>query len=413
MKKSFFDSKRFVALMACLTGMAAMGIDSVLPIFPAIIEEFALPEGSHNRIQQVVFIFMLGFASLQLLFGILADAFGRKVVLIIGLLIYILASASVFFVNTFEQLLWLRFIQGAGLAAPRVLTITIVRDRAEGAAMSRIMSFVMMVFLMIPIIAPMIGQLIIAFAPWRGVFVLLTLFGLALLGWVIAELPETLSPKKQTTLNIKKLTLASSAFFRCRLTQLYLLMISLLFAMLMTYIGLAEQILQKDIYHLGNLFPLFFGLVVTGMLIASLINARFVIHWGMSKMVLIALLLLIVTDSLLFFSVLLAGGVIPLTLLIILLIMHFLGFGLAMPNLNAIIMQPYQHIAGTASALVGTLTTILGVVIAQFISHFYNGTLYALGIGFISCTVLIWLIYYWSQQSIKHSGHKLKDQSGK
>lgn len=402
MKKSFFDSKRFVALMACLTGMAAMGIDSVLPIFPALIEEFALPEGSHNRIQQVVFVFMLGFASLQLLFGIMADAYGRKVILVVGLLVYIIASASVFFVTSFEHLLWLRFIQGAGLAAPRVLTMTIVRDRAEGAAMSRIMSFVMMVFLMIPIIAPMIGQLIIAFAPWRGVFVLLTLFGLGLLVWVIAELPETLPPKQRTTLNIKKLTLASRAFISCRSTQFYLIMISLLFAMLMTYIGLAEQILQKDIYHLGNLFPLFFGLVVTGMLVASLINARFVIRWGMAKMVQIALVLLLTTDSLLFLSIIAAGGVIPLWLFITLLIIHFLGFGLAMPNLNAIIMQPYQHIAGTASALVGTLTTILGVVIAQFISHFFDGTLYAMGLGFMICTLLLWLTYY----KLKQLGNK-------
>lgn len=398
MKKTFFDSKRFVLLMAGLSGISAMGIDSVLPIFPDIIRAFALPDASHNRVQQVVFIFMLGFASLQIVFGILADRFGRKVVLISGLVIYILASLSVFFIHSFEQLLLLRFIQGAGLAAPRVLTMTIVRDRVEGAAMSRIMSFVMMVFLIIPIIAPMIGQTIVIFAPWQGVFVLLAVFGLGLLTWVAWELPETLSVEDRQPLNGRKLISASQAFIHNRHTQIYLLMTSLLFGMLMTYVGLSEQILQKDVYQLGELFPIFFAMVVTGMLAASLINARFVVRWGMQKMVIIALIMLLCTDSLLFFSIIISSGIIPLWAFIVLMIGHFMGFGLAMPNLNALMMQPYKAIAGTASALIGTITTFLGVGLAQCISYFFDKTLYCIGVGFILGTLLLWILFFIQRQ---------------
>lgn len=390
MNTDFFTKKRFVAMMACLTGMAAMGIDSVLPAFPAILDFFAMPTAEHNRIHQVVFVFMLGFATLQLLFGILADAFGRKCVLISGLIIYIVASASVIFVTSFEQLLVARFIQGAGLAAPRVLTMTIVRDRTSGAAMSRIMSIVMMVFLAIPIIAPIVGQLVILVLPWQGIFFLLMLFGIGLLTWVRLELPETLPAEKRLPLNIAKLKRAGKIFLSSHNTQVYLVMISLLFGMLMTYVGLAEPILQTHIYQQGKLFPLLFGLVVTGMLVASLINTRFVMKAGMEKMVILALGILLITDSTLCFTVIAGEGVIPLWLFILLLILHFLGFGLAMPNLNALAMQPYQDIAGTASALIGTITTILGVLIAQLISAFFDKTtLYSMGIGYIICTLCV------------------------
>lgn len=390
---NFFNTKRFVAMMACLSGMAALGIDSVLPTFPAIIDEFAIPEGQHNRIQQVVFVFMLGFASLQIVFGILADVFGRKIVLLSGLVIYVIASTSVFWINDFEHLLWARFFQGAGLSAPRVLTLTIVRDKVSGAAMSRIMSFITMVFLMIPVLAPIFGQLVIAFAPWRAVFLLLLLSGVVLLLWTAKELPETLEKSQRIPFSFSKLRLAVGTFSRSSEAQIYVLMISLLFGMLMTYVGLSEPILQKDIYHLGQLFPLFFGLVVTGMLAASIINAQFVLRWGMDKMVFIALCLLCLSDGLLFLTVMLSGGIIPLWLLITVLIIHFLGFGLAMPNLNAQCMQPFQHIAGTASALIGTVTTILGVFIAQAIGYWFDKTLYSFAIGYLLCTVCLWLLY--------------------
>lgn len=402
MKTGFFTSKRFVILMACLSGVAAMGIDSVLPTFSAIIEAFAIPSEQHNRVHQVVFVFMLGFASLQILFGILADALGRKPVLIMGLLLCVLSCLAVYFVNSFEQLLWARFFQGAGLAAPRVLTMTIVRDRMSGAAMSRIMSYVTMVFLMIPVVAPMLGQLVVVFFSWRSVFLLLMLFALSLLFWVWWELPETLSPANRQPISFNKLKKAGKAFIGSKETQVYLLMISLLFGMLMAYIGLAEPILQKGVYHLGTLFPLYFALVVMGMLAAALINARFVMRWGMQKMIVIAMVLLLISDVVMFLSVILNNGVIPLGLFITLLITHFLGFGLAMPNLNALCIQPFHQIAGTASALIGTITTVLGVLLAQLISYFYNDTLYSMGIGYIACTGLLWIAFlYLKRNKIK------------
>lgn len=92
----FFHSKSFVAMMACLSGISALGIDAILPVFPNIVEEFGIPASQENRVQQVVLVFMLGLASLQIFFGILADVFGRKMVLLGGLALYCVASIAVF-----------------------------------------------------------------------------------------------------------------------------------------------------------------------------------------------------------------------------------------------------------------------------------------------------------------------------
>lgn len=160
--------------------------------------------------------------------------------------------------------------------------------------------------------------------------------------------------------------------------------ISLVFATLMIYISQAAQILQEDVYHLGNLFPLYFALVVTGMVVASYINGKFVFA---------ALTLMLTVDTLMFITIWLGEGLPPLWAFITFLIFHYFCFGLSMPNLNALVMGPYRHIAGTASSLIAMITTISGVVLAQIVSGFYTGDLMPLGIGYFVYTVLLWVTY--------------------
>ncbi len=390
----FILTKRFVALMACLTGLTAMGIDLVLPIFPEMIDYFALPSNEHNRIQQVVFVYMLGFSIFQLFFGILADVAGRKLLLLIGISVYTLATASVIFMQSFESVLWARFIQGAGLAAPRVLSMTIIRDVSSGREMSRVMSFVTMVFLAIPALAPIVGQLLVLVAPWQSLFALLTALGIGLIVWVCYGLQETLPAKKRAPLSVGRIKMTMQTFLTNRETLLYLVMIGLLFGGLMTYIGQAEQILQKDVYQLGKYFPLAFAIVILGMVGASVTNARLVMRLGMEKMVFAALGIIALADIILLISTLAGGGITALWWFIVLLVVHFFGFSLAMPNLNTLALAPYRHIAGMASALIGTLISIIGVMLAQFISSFFNGTLYAIVWGFAACTTVLWLAYW-------------------
>ncbi len=396
MQKSFAPTKRFIALMSCLTGLTALGIDSVLPIFPEMIDYYQLPAHDHNRIQQVVFVYMLGF--FQLLFGILADTVGRKPLLLIGIGIYALAALSVVFIDHFDNVLLARFIQGAGLAAPRVLTMTIVRDISSGKQMSRIMSFIMMVFLCVPAVAPMLGQVVVIFAPWQGVFVMLTVLGVLLLLWVYHDMPETLAPENKRPFTGAQLKLAIAEFLSNKTTLFHMLMISALFASLMMYVAQSEQIMQKDIYRLGRLFPLAFATIILGMVGAAVTNTRFVGHWGVKRMLRLGIVILIVTDVLFITAVVIMEGTIPLPGFILAIMGHFFGFGLVMPNANTLAMAPYQHIAGTASALIGMVTSVSGVLLAQAVSSYYQKDLFAIASGFGLCLTMVLLAYWLSQK---------------
>lgn len=391
--KTFTPDKRFIALMASLTGLTAFGIDAVLPIFPEIIDYYQLPHAEHNRIQQMVFVYMLGFSIFQLLFGVLADTVGRKPLMQIGIGVYSLAAIAVIFIDDFDNVLVARFIQGAGLAAPRVLSTTIVRDVSSGREMSRIMSFITLVFLAVPAIAPMLGQAIVLFAPWQTVFVMLTLFGVVLMGWTHLSMPETLTPENRRPLSLSQISAAVREFMSHRETLAYLLMISMMFGGLMMYIGQAEQILQKDVYQLGKFFPFAFAAIVLGMMSAALTNAKIVMRIGLRTILRTALVMTVVTDVLFLLLTLAGSGHIPLWMFILILIVHFYSFGLLMPNLNTLALAPYHHIAGTASALIGMITSVVGLAIAQVFSQFYNGTLYAIVSGFVVCMVIMIAAY--------------------
>lgn len=156
-------AREFVGLIAGAMALSALAIDTMLPAFAQMSQDFGLTGASANQIQWVVYAFMLGFSVAQLVYGSFADAFGRKPVILFGLAVFLLATVGAMLAQSFTTLLWMRGLQGVGMAALRVLSIAIVRDRFGGAQMARVMSFVMMVFITVPIVAPSVGQLFFVF----------------------------------------------------------------------------------------------------------------------------------------------------------------------------------------------------------------------------------------------------------
>ncbi|UJF23718.1 multidrug effflux MFS transporter [Suttonella sp. R2A3] len=388
----FFTSRRFILFIALMISLAALGIDAVLPAFEQMTDAFGLSAAEENRIQQVIFSFMLGLALFQLPFGIFADIYGRKIMLCIGVGIYILASFSVLFIDSFSGLLIARFAQGAGLASARVLSLTIVRDVSSGREMSRIMSFVMMVFIFVPILAPSIGQLVMLQGSWHSVFWLFIIMGSIMITWTLLELPETITPEQRSRFDAKHILASIRACLTHVPTLIYLAMLGLLFTMLMVYISQSEQIFQRDVYGLGKWFPVVFGVTASGMILASWTNSRLVMRVGMHKMVVFALTGMLLNDVVLLLCAFSGGGIMPLPLFVALLMGHMFFYGIAMPNLNSLILEPHFKIAGTASALVGMVMTIVGVALAHAISGQFNGTLYPLTLGYASISLVIFIL---------------------
>ena len=159
----------FIAMIAAMMALNALAIDVMLPGMQEI--GASLGEPDENRRQLVITAYLLGFSVMQLVFGPLSDRFGRRTSLAAGIGVYVLAAIIAVFVPTFMPLLALRFVQGLGAAATRVVTVAIVRDVFGGRQMAEVMSLVMTVFMVMPVIAPSIGQGVMLFGEWHLIFV--------------------------------------------------------------------------------------------------------------------------------------------------------------------------------------------------------------------------------------------------
>lgn len=144
--------REFVAFIAGLMATNAIAIDSMLPALPQIGQSLAIDTANHTQL--VITAYLLGFGGAQLIYGTLADRFGRRKVLLFGLALYTIASVGALFAGSLEVMLAARALQGVGSAATRILAITIVRDCYSGSHMARVMSLAFLVFLSVPILAP-------------------------------------------------------------------------------------------------------------------------------------------------------------------------------------------------------------------------------------------------------------------
>jgi DHA1 family bicyclomycin/chloramphenicol resistance-like MFS transporter len=165
----------FIVLVAALIAVNAFAIDIMLPGLQQI--GAGLGEPDENRRQLVIPAYMLGFGLLQIIFGPLADRYGRRAPLLAGLGIYCAAAFSAYAVGTFDSLVALRFIQGAGAAASAVIAMALVRDLYVGDQMAKTMSLVFMVLMLSPILAPSLGQLLLTFMDWPGLFMFMAAWG--------------------------------------------------------------------------------------------------------------------------------------------------------------------------------------------------------------------------------------------
>ncbi|HYC04259.1 MAG TPA: multidrug effflux MFS transporter [Azospirillaceae bacterium] len=367
----------FVTLIALLMAIPALGIDIMLPVLPDIAASYQV--ASANDRQLVVTAFMLGFAVGQPFYGPLSDRFGRKPIMVVGLLIFALGAAGAVIAPSFEALLAARALQGVGAAAMRVITLTVVRDRFAGREMARIMSFIILVFIMVPMLAPSLGTLVARVGGWPWIFGFLLVAGLAALTWMLVRLPETQAPEDRMPLSPAAIGGAVAFVVTNREAMGYTVAGGFMFGGIMSYVGSSQQIFV-DVYGLGDLFPIVFGGIAGVMAVATLLNARLVGRLGMRRVSHAALLVFLAACG----AMALAGfpPAPPLPVLLGFLGLAFFCNTLMMPNFNAIAMQPVGHIAGTASSFMGFYGTAAGAGVGWLIGQAFDGTLRPLVIGY-------------------------------
>jgi len=369
---------QFVALIAAMMATNALAIDAMLPALPRIGE--ALGVQDPNARQWVITSYLLGFGVAQLAYGSLADRYGRKPVLMVGLTLYTLFAALCAFSTSFEMLLIARFLTGLGAASTRVLSVSIVRDCYAGRQMARVMSLAFIVFLATPIIAPSLGQAIMLFASWRWIFGVLSIFGLVVMAWAAIKLPETQHPEDRIPISVAGVTSAFKVALTDRIAMGYTIAAALVLSGLFGFLNSAQQVFAQ-VLGAGDIFPLVFAAIAGTMAVSSLLNARIVEKLGMRKVSHWALIGFIAFAGV--HAVIAITGHETLLSFSLMQAAMMFCFGLVMSNFGAIAMEPLGHVAGAAASIQGFITTIGGALFGFLIGQMFDGTTVPLTLGFM------------------------------
>ena len=382
----------FVIILSLMMSLTALATDAMLPALPQIGAD--LQVHSANNRQLVVSSLFLGLAVGQLFFGPLSDKTGRKPAIYGGLSVFVIGSLISVFSFSFPMMLVGRLLQGTGVSSPRAVGLALVRDRFEGRAMARIMSFVTTVFILVPMIAPSMGQALLLFTGWRSIFGAFVLLAIITLLWFGLRMPETLAPEDRAPFSLQRILSAMGEIFRTRPALGFTVTAGFISGAHLGYLNSSQQIFQEE-YGLGDLFPIYFAIIALSIGLASFLNARMVMRFGMHFLVRWALIIMLGLAISSASVALIAGGQPPLWFLMIYLMTTFFTVGILFGNQNALAMEPLGRIAGIGAAVVGSLSTFISVPIGTLIGQSYNGTVLPLVIGMATMAGLSLIVLHW------------------
>lgn len=385
-------SIEYVALVALLISIGALGTDLMLPALDVIGVE--LRAAAANDVHYIVTAFFLGMAAGQLLAGPLSDSFGRKPVICAGYALFIIGCVISMVTNSWPIMLAARVLQGFGAAAPRIVTVALVRDSYHGRAMARIMSIVMAAFVIVPIIAPVIGLGLIHLGGWRSTFLGLAVLAILVSLWFVRRQPETLMVQDQRSFHPSEIWKGVLEIIGTRVTLGYTIATGFAYGMFVGYLGSAQQVFAVT-FQVGDLFVVYFALASASLGIASLVNASLVMRFGMRVLTWVALLAL-TSISFGFWGLLpLFAGNPPLAVFLIWQLLAFFCVGIIFGNLNALALEPLGHMAGLGAGFIGSIATFISLPLAAVMGQQFDGTVFPLVSGFAmlgltACATVVW-----------------------
>jgi len=381
----------FVALMASLMSVVALAIDALLPA----LEIIGVTIGTTNVVDNQLLITMifLGLGFGPLIFGPLSDSLGRKPVVYMGFALFIGASFICVNATSLEVMVVGRILQGIGLSAPRTISIAIIRDMYSGDYMARIMSFVTVVFILVPVIAPALGKFVLDYYNWHGIFYIQVVISLFVSFWFWKRQPETLSIENKKVFSATGFIGEFKELFKFKKTVGFTIISGFITGSFMVYLSSSQQIFQNQ-YNLEEEFPYIFAGLAIAIGAAVFSNGVLVIKYGMEKLITVALVSFFVVSAT--YVALFYNSPNPdVRILILFFGLQFFSIGFLFGNIRAMAMEPVGHIAGTAAAVTGCISTIMAVPISIFIGRFIADTALPLFVGFSICAALaIGLLIY-------------------
>lgn len=353
-------------VLGAIGALTPLAIDMYLPAMPAIARDLGVSAGD---VQFTMTAYTAGFALGQLLHGPLADSYGRRPILMAGVLFFGVAAVLSATTTGIDALTYIRAAQGFAGAAAAVIIQAVVRDMFDREDFARTMSFITLVMIVAPLLAPMIGGYLSLWFGWRSIFWVLAAFAALVITLVYFKIPETLAPENRQPLRLRT-TLRNYARLLSNPTALGL-MLSGAFSFSGMFVFLtAGSFVYIDIYGVPpEKFGYLFGLNIIAMIVMTSINGRLVKRMGSHSMLRFGLAVQLFAGLGLFVTWLLDFGLWGTVTFVVLFIGTLSTIG---SNTMALLLSSYSSMAGTASSLAGTLRfgmgSVMGVVVA-FMPH--------------------------------------------
>ena len=379
----------FVALMASLMSIVALSIDALLPALPEIGTALGVENPNDNQLLVTMIFLGLGFG--QLIFGPLSDSFGRKPIVYIGFTLFIIATFICVSTKSFEMMIFGRVLQGVGLASPRTLSIAMIRDSYSGNYMAKVLSIVVMFFILVPVIAPTLGQFLLNYYNWESIFYVNLAFGLIIMLWFWKRQDETLSKDKRIKFTPMLFVNGSKEFMKHKNAVAFTLVSGFITGSFMVYLSTAQQIFEQQ-YNLGDKFPIIFASLAIAVGLATFLNSRYVVKFGMWRIAFAGTIAYCII-SLLYVILFWSGTNPSIEVLIGFFALQFFAIGFLFGNLRSLAMQPLGHIAGIGAAINGFVSTVMAVPIANYIGSFVSNSVLPLFIGFSIFGILSLLVF--------------------
>ena len=359
---------RLVLVLGILIALGPLTIDMYLPALPTITGDL---QATAAQVQLTLTGTLAGLALGQLLIGPVSDAIGRRTPLLFGVGLHILASVLCVVAPNLAVLGTLRVLQGLGAAAAAVVVMAIVRDLFTGLAAARLLSRLMLVLGAAPILAPTLGGIVLSWTSWRGVFVVLALFGVAIISVTALALPETLPAARRRSGGVVGTVRDYGRLFTDRAYLGLILVAGLAMAAMFAYVAGSSFVFQEQYGLSEQQFGFVFGAGAVGLIAATQLNVRLLRRWTPSQILITALgsgaamgLLLLL------FAVTGFGGIVGI---LVPLWLVLASAGLALPNAPALALSRHGEAAGTAAALLGAVQFGVGALAAPLVGLLGTG----------------------------------------
>ncbi|MDR3585706.1 MAG: multidrug effflux MFS transporter [Desulfosporosinus sp.] len=383
-------------VLGSLSAFGPLSIDMYLPSLPILTKDL---HTSTSLAQFSLTACLLGLSFGQLVAGSQSDIRGRRIPLLIGLVSYTAASLLCALSPSIWGLILLRFIQGFAGAAGIAISRAIVRDLYSGSEMIKFFSLLMLVNGVGPIFAPIIGGQLLQFTSWRGVFLVLSLVGIVMLLTVFFTLPETLPRQHRSQAGLINTIATFRVLISDRVFMGYALPQGLVMAAMFAYISGSPFVIQNIFGASPQMFSVFFAINGLGIIIAGQITGRLASRINGTKLYLSGLILASIGGIGLLTMILLGAG---LSAILLPLFIVVSSVGIVSTAGSALAMEAYGHSAGSASALLGLFSFVIGAIVAPLVGIGGGNTAVPMGIVIAVAEVGAILCYTILKPSIKH-----------